>query len=259
VNATAGALLREWRQRRRYSQLELAHRADVSAKHLSYVETGRSRPSPEMVLHLCQHLDVPLRERNRLLLAAGHAPRFAEQTYDPAADSDLSRLVDLILAAHRYPAAVIDPSWNLVATNAPFDILTEGLTGELLPPPVNLLRLSLDPSGLAPRIVNFDEYAGQVVRRLRHLVGIRSDPVLAGLLAEFGHLDAGTSTGPDAIDTTPGIVLPLVISHGDEVLRLVSTAATFGMPREVTLSELAIEAFYPADAPTRLLLDGLSA
>lgn len=258
MNATAGALLREWRERRRYSQLELAHRADVSAKHLSYVETGRSRPSPEMVLHLCQHLDVPLRERNRLLLAAGHAPRFTEQAYDPADDSELTRLVDLILDAHRYPAAVIDPGWNLVAANAPFRILTAGLDPGLLSPPANLLRISLHPAGLADRIVNFEDYAGQVVRRLRHLVAGRPDPALTALLDEFGHLDPG----PDAHRAPgppPGIVLPLVLRHGEQELRLVSTAATFGMPREVTLSELAIEAFYPADAATRLLLDRMTA
>lgn len=243
----AGVLLREWRVRRRFSQLDLAMAAGVSAKHLSYVETGRSRPSPEMVLHLCEHLDVPLRDRNGILLAAGHAPTYQQSSYD-APTGEVRDLVELVVGAHPYPAIVVDGRWNLVAANAAASLFLVGVADHLMSPTVNVIRLSLHADGLRPRVVNFDEYAGHVLARLRRLVAHSPDPVLVALLEEFADLDV---TAPERSD---GVVMPLVLDVGGTPVRMFTTIATFGTPREVTLSELAIETFYPADAASAAVL-----
>jgi transcriptional regulator with XRE-family HTH domain len=248
----AGPLLREWRVRRRFSQLDLAVRAEVSAKHLSYVETGRSRPSPEMVLHLCEHLEVPLRHRNTILLAAGHAPRYLETGYD-AADGRVRDRVDLVVAGHRYPAAVVDRRWNLVAANGPAMVFLAGVADHLLAPAVNVVRLSLHRDGLRSRVHNFDDYASHVLGRVRRRYAADPDPVLAELLAEFGGLAAGD--GPARRDA----VLPLVLELAGTTVRLFSTITTFGAPLDVALAELAIEVFYPADAASAAVLDQLAA
>jgi len=249
----AGTMLREWRQHRRLSQLDLALRAQVSAKHVSYVETGRSRPSPEMILHLCDHLEVPLRDRNTILLAGGHAPRYQHSSYDAAGNSEVRQVVDMVLSAHRYPAVVVDSRWNLVSANAAADMFLEDVAPHLLVAPINVIRLSLDPAGLAPRVANFPEYAGHVLARLRRLVAQDPEPLLAEILMEFAHLDVGPPPDSD------GVVLPLELRVGGDIARMFSTITTFGTPREVTLSELAIETFYPADERTTELLTVLAA
>lgn len=245
----AGTVLREWRVRRRFSQMDLALHANVSTKHLSYVETGRARPSPEMILHLCEHLDVPLRERNTILLAAGHAPRYHHGTYDSPTNTAVRDVVDMVLAAHRYPAIVVDGQWNLVSANDPANLFLDNIDVELLTPPINVIRLSLHERGLAPRVANFTEYASHILARVRRLVAHTPDPVLEGLLAEFAHLDTATSMGTD------GIVLPLELRTPNGVIKMFSTITTFGSPRDVTLSELAIETFYPADTMGAALLE----
>lgn len=258
---TAGPLLREWRQRRRFSQLELAHAAEVSAKHLSYVETGRSRPSPEMILHLCSHLDVPLRDRNTLLLAAGHAPRYRETPYDNDARSELSELVDLVLDGHRYPAVAVDANWNLVAANNAAAIFLTDIAAHLLSPPINVIRLSLHPEGLAGRIENLSEYATHTLDRLQRQTTHQPSDVIDALLEEFEYL-TDRSQGTDknsnrhARDTCSGLSIPIELGvEANTTLRLVSTITTFGAPRDIALAELAVEAFYPADPATRTWLD----
>jgi transcriptional regulator with XRE-family HTH domain len=243
-------MLREWRTRRRFSQLDLALASGVSAKHLSYVETGHSRPSPEMVLHLCEHLEVPLRDRNAILLAAGHAPRFRASTYGEPG-SAIRTMIDLVLDAHQFPAVVVDASWNLVAANAAATMFMTSVADHLLTPPVNVFRLSLHAEGLRPRIVNFDRYAGHVIARLRRLVTQTPDAVLRELLDEFGDLGGAHAAGDD------GVVLPLVLDVDGTPVRMFSTIATFGSPHEVTLSELAIETFYPADPASAAVLASL--
>jgi transcriptional regulator with XRE-family HTH domain len=248
----AGVMLREWRTRRRFSQLDLALAAEVSAKHLSYVETGRSRPSPEMVLHLCEHLDVPLRDRNTILLAAGYAPTYPQSSYD-AVSGEVRELVDAVVEAHQYPAIVVDGRWGLVAANAAAGLFLTNVSEHLLTPEVNVIRLSLHADGLRPRVLNFDEYAGHVLTRLRRLVARNPDPVLIALLDEFAEL------GFAAPQSSDGVVLPLVLDIGGTPVRTFSTIATFGTPLEVTLSELAIETFYPADrASADVLREALS-
>lgn len=240
-------MLREWRTRRRFSQLDLAIAAGVSAKHLSFVETGRSRPSPEMVLHLSEQLDIPLRQRNAILLAAGHAPKYAQSSTDLPTEA-VRDLVDLVVNAHPYPAIVVDSRWDLVAANSAASMFLVGVAEHLLVPNVNVIRLSLHADGLRPRVVNFEEYAGHVLARLKRLVAHSPDPFLQALLDEFGGL---TTTEPDHVD---GVVMPLVLDIGGTPVRMFTTIATFGTPRDVTLSELAIETFYPADPASAAVL-----
>jgi len=260
-----GDLLREWRQRRRLSQLELALDADVSAKHLSFVETGRSAPSREMVLHLAEQLEVPLRERNVLLIAAGFAPLFRERALaDPALDA-ARQAVDLVLAGHEpHPALAVDHHWNLVSANravTPFLTVTEPA---LLQAPVNVLRLSLHPGGLAPRIVNLAEWRSHLFARLRRQIEVSADPVLVELLRELdAYPGAGTAGSNEADSQYAGVVVPLRLISPSGVLSFISTTTVFGTPMDITLSELALESFFPADAFTaetlRRLADARSA
>ena len=251
----AGALLREWRTRRRLSQLDLAHRAGVSTRHLSFVETGRARPTSEMVLRLCDHLAVPLREQNRCLLAAGHAPAHPEHALDAPPMAEVAAAIEAILTAHLpYPALVVDPAWDLVSANDAVYALLDGLPARLLEPPVNVVRLTLDPEGLAPRIANLPEWRAHLLGRLHREHDADRDPRLAALLAELDP-DGATATTPPG---PPGILVPLRLRAGADrdapVLSLLSTTTVFGTAREVTVSELAIEAFHPADSATRALL-----
>jgi transcriptional regulator with XRE-family HTH domain len=248
-----GALLREWRHRRNLSQLELASRTGVSTRHVSFVETGRARPTPGMILRLCDELAVPLREQNRVLLAGGFAPAHPEHRLSEPPMAEVAAAIDAILAAHLpYPALVIDSGWDLVAANDAVYSIFGGVAPRLLEPPVNVIRLSLDPEGLAPLIRNLAEWRGHLLARLRHEYDASRDPGIAALIDEH-------ATAPDAVGTvdterSPGLVVPLRLMVGGDELRLLSTTTVFGTPREVTLSELAIEAFYPADAPTRRVL-----
>ncbi len=249
-----GTLLREWRQRRRLSQLDLALEAGVSARHLSFLETGRSKPSREMVLHLSEQLEVPLRDRNRLLLAAGFAPAFEERPIDAPEMAPVRDALDKILTGHEpYPAAVVDRWWNLAAANRSIAVFTDHVPPHLLEPPVNVLRVSLHPDGMASRIRNYGEWRGHLVERLRRQVAVTADERLAGLLEEITGYpgETGEVHGPGG-----EIAVPLRFDAGDQELTFFSTIATFGTAVDITLAELAIEAFFPADEATAAYLQG---
>jgi transcriptional regulator with XRE-family HTH domain len=252
---TVGELLRQWRERRRLSQLELALEAEISTRHLSFVETGRSTPSRDMVLHLAEQLDVPLRERNHLLLAAGYAPVYAENALDSPPMTAVREAVRQVLTGHEpYPAVVVDRRWNLVDANAGLALFTDGVPRELLAPPANALRVSLHPHGMAPRIVNLGEWRAHLLGRLRRQVAHTADPELAALYAELRAYPCDQAE-PEVELPGPGdVVVPLRIRHGTRELAFFSTVATFGAPLDVAVAELAIESFYPADPDTAAVL-----
>lgn len=248
VEETAGSILRTWRERRRLSQLELSNQAAVSTRHLSYVETGRSRPSRELLLHLAEALDVPLREQNRMLLAAGHAPHFSDRPVDAPELADVRRALDQVLEAHDpWPAVLVDGHWDVVGMNAGAWLFADGVDPALLEPPLNVIRLSLHPDGLARRVVNFADFARHLVVRLQRQFDATADPVLRALLDE---VEPWVPAHADHHLGGPGVVLPVVLRSPVGELRLFSTIATFGAPLDATLSELALEAFYPSDPAT---------
>ena len=249
-----GELLREWRQRRRLSQLQLANEAEVSARHLSFVETGRSRPSPELLLHLAEHLAVPLRERNSLLLAAGYAPVYRERSLDDDEMDPVRAALDQVLGGHEpFPAVIVDRRWDLVAANGTaLRLFTAGVAPHLLEPPANVYRLGLHPEGLAQRVRNMAEYSHHLLSQLQREVALTGDPALQELLAEVrGYPDL---THPSRMETDPArmLFLPMEFTTVDGVeLSFFSTLATFGTALDVTVAELSIEAFFPADERTR--------
>jgi transcriptional regulator with XRE-family HTH domain len=248
-----GDILREWRQRRRLSQLDLAMEADISTRHLSFLETGRSRPSRDMVLHLAERLDVPLRDRNLLLHAAGYATVFPERPLDDPALQVARQAIDQVLAGHEpFPALAVDRHWTLVTANAASQRLMADIDAALLQPPVNVLRLSLHPAGLAPRTENLAEWRAHLLSRLRHQIDVTGDPVLARLLRELRDYPAPAEDGVDVEPTAVVVPFKLITEAG--VLAFFSTTTVFGTPVDITLSELALEAFYPADAATTEVL-----
>jgi transcriptional regulator with XRE-family HTH domain len=255
--AGVGPLLRRWRDQRRLSQMELALEAAVSTRHLSFVETGRSNPSRDMVVKLAEHLDVPLRERNELLLAAGYAPAYPETSLADTEMGQVREVVSRLLAAHEpYPAVAVDRRWELVDGNAGVPLITAGAAAHLLEPPINALRLSLHPEGMAPRIANLAEWRGHILGRLRREADVTQDPQLRSLLAELAAYP-GDDPDHDAGATRPGpgaIVVPLRLRHPSGELAFMSTVTTFGTPLDITVSELSIEAFFPADAHTAAVL-----
>lgn len=250
----AGELLREWRRRRGLSQLDLGLQAGVSARHLSFVETGRSVPSSDMVLHLAEHLDIPLRERNRLLVAAGHAPVYPSRPLD---DPDLAKALDLlgqVLRAHEpFPALVVDHHWNLVLANATVDVFLDGVSPELLRPPVNMMRLGLHPGGFAPRLRNLEQVRAFLLPRLARQVARTGDPALSALHDELRAYGPATTTGPDPAD----LMMPIHLRYRDEDLTFFNTITTFGAAFDITLTELAVETYLPGDEPTRRALTRL--
>lgn len=258
---SAGALLREWRTRRRMSQLALAMEAEVSQRHLSFLESGRAAPSREMVLHLAERLDVPLRERNRLLLAAGFAPGFPERPLDDPSLRPALASVELVLKAHEpNPAIAVDRMWNLVRANAmmrPF--LTMVAEASLLIEPINVLRLSLHPGGLAPHIDNLADWRDHLLERLRRLGESVAEPRLRELEAELRSYPAPPRTRPPVPYEQTAIAIPLRIRIDDAVLSFISTITVFGTPLDVTLSELAMESFFPADEETGAKLREMAA
>ena len=255
-----GEHLRSWRQRRRMSQLDLACEADISTRHVSFLETGRARPSRDMLLHLAERLEVPLRERNVLLVAAGFAPVFAERPLDDPALAAAREAVGLVLAAHEpYPAIAVDRHWTLVAANRAAHLLTDGVASALLEPPVNVLRVALHPDGLAPRTANFAEWRDDLLARLRRQVETTADPQLAALYEELSHYPAPPRRGPHRASNPAAVAVPLRLKSELGVLSLLSTITVFGTPVDVTLSELAIETFLPADHATADALRRLSA
>jgi transcriptional regulator with XRE-family HTH domain len=252
-----GEQLRAWRQRRRLSQLELALEADVSTRHLSFVETGRSAPSREMVLRLAEHLDVPLRDRNLLLVAAGYAPVYAETSMEePRMDSVRAALRQVLTGHEPYPAVVVDRFWNLIDANAAAAFFMEGAAPELLEPPVNVLRLSMHPDGMARNIVNLGEWRAHMVDRVRRHVALTADESLAQLYRELRDYPVAESETTASFEMPTGneVFVPLRIRADDRELSFFSTIATFGSPVDITVAELAIESFYPADQGTAAFL-----
>ena len=247
-----GTLLKDWRQRRRMSQLDLAVEADVSARHLSFVETGRSQPSRELVIDLAERLDMPLRERNTLLLAAGYAPVYRETPLDTAGMAPVREALDRLLKGHEpFPAIVVDRRWNLVSFNQPASaVLSDGVAPELLEPPVNTIRVTVHPNGLARRIVNFEEYSAHLMEQLHHEAVTTADPALFELEKELrGYPNVGEPSG--TFDATASLFVPMVLRVADNLeLTFFSTLTTFGKALDITVSELTIEAFFPADAAT---------
>ena len=247
-----GHLLREWRQRRHLSQLDLACEAEISSRHLSFLETGRSAPSREMVLRLARQLEVPLRERNALLVAAGYAPVFRErQLGDPTLQA-ARKVVDLLLAGHEpYPALAIDRHWTMLAANRTVSLMLTGVEPALLKAPVNVLRLTLHPGGLAPRIANLAEWRLHLLERLRRQIDVSADPVLVELLRELSSYPVSGDKKRTASETDfAGVAVPFQLVTEGGILSFLSTTTVFGTPVDITLSELAMESFFPADALT---------
>jgi transcriptional regulator with XRE-family HTH domain len=255
-----GDYLRHWRQRRRLSQLDLAQEAEISTRHLSFVETGRSLPSREMVLRLAERLDVPLRERNALLVAAGFAPMYRERPLDDPAQAAAKQAVELILKSHEpYPALAVDRHWNLLAANSMVPHLLASADPSLLAEPVNVLRLSLHPQGLAPRIVNLAQWRRHLFERLRQQIHATGDAELMALLEELRGYPLPEGANDLRLDGEhPGVVMPFQFRSSFGVLSFISTTTVFGTPVDVTLQELALETFFPADASTGEVLRQLA-
>jgi transcriptional regulator with XRE-family HTH domain len=249
-----GHLLRLWRQRRRLSQLELALAAEISSRHLSFLETGRSLPSREMLLRLAKQLTVPLRDQNALLIAAGYAPIFPERPLGAPELEAARRAVELVLAGHEpAPAIAFNRHWILVAANRVVAPLLVGVDPALLQPPVNLIRLALHPAGLAPHVINFGEWRAHLIARLREQVAVSGDLVLSDLLSEVTAYPFPTATRahpyPPPSERAP-LVVSLRVRTPAGQLAFFSTTTVFGTPVDITLDELAIETFFPADGAT---------
>jgi len=255
-----GPLLRAWREERRVSQLELALRADSSARHVSFIETGRSRPSEEMVLRLAEHLEVPVRERNALLLAAGYAPRYPETPLDdPALESLREGMERLIQGYEPYPALVIDAMYNVVAANRGILMLLDGVPESLLAPPLNAMRLTLHPQGLAPRIRNLREWRGHLLAQMGRQIALHRSERLRALYDEVSAYpvpENDDETGQPA-EPVAYFALPMRIEHEGRTLSFVSSISTFNTPMDVTVAELAIETLLPADPATVKYLHSL--
>ncbi len=255
-----GELLRRWRGHRRLSQLELALESGISARHLSFVENGKSAPSRETILRLAEQLDLPLRERNHLLLAAGYAPVYGQRGLDEPEMGPVREALDAVLRGHEpYPAVVVDRHWGMVAGNSAVALLTEGVAPELLEPPVNVLRVSLHPGGMAPRIENLGEWRAHLLGRLRRQIALTADPELAALYDELRAYPCDQPEPPLELPGPGDVVVPLRVRHGERELAFFSIVATFGTPLDITVAELAIESFFPADPDTADVLRALAA
>lgn len=254
-----GEHLRHWRQHRRLSQLDLADEADISTRHLSFMETGRSVPSREMVLRLSERLEVPLRERNALLVAAGYAPMYRERALDDPALAAARQAVELILKGHEpWPALAVDRHWNLVSYNALVPRLLAMADPSLLQAPVNVLRLSLHPLGLAPHLANLAQWRTHLFERLRQQIAATADPALVALLEELRAYPVPPDTHHHLDGEMPGVVMPFQLRTPHGLLSFISTITIFGTPVDVTLQELALETFFPADDFTREALRQMS-
>jgi transcriptional regulator with XRE-family HTH domain len=252
-----GDQLREWRERRRLSQMDLAVQAEVSTRHLSFVETGRSKPSREMILRLAEQLDLPLRERNHLLLSGGYAPVYAESALDSPHMTAVRGAIRQLMTSHEpYPAVVVDRSWNLVDGNSSLGVFTAGCAPWLLESPANALRISLHPDGTAPRIVNLGEWRAHLLSGVRQQAALTRDREICELYEELRGYPCDQPE-PDVEVPGPGsIFVPLRIRYQGRELAFFSTVATFGTPLDITVAELAIESFFPADEDTRAFLHG---
>jgi transcriptional regulator with XRE-family HTH domain len=249
-----GQLLREWRERRRLSQLELSLRAEISTRHLSFVETGRARPTPDMILRLSAHLDVPLRERNLLLLAGGFAPSYPQHGLDEPELAGVRAALRAILSGHEpHPALVINRWWELLDANAAVGVITAGCAPWLLEPPVNVLRLSLHPDGMAPRIANLAQWRAHLLMQVRRRADETGDERLRDLRDELADYPGGT----DSTMSTSNVVLPLRLRHETGPLSFFAIAARVETAGDITVDELTIEALYPADLETTTRLRAL--
>ncbi len=247
-SAHVGDHLRQWRQRRHLSQLDLAVDAEISARHLSFVETGRAAPSRDMVLKLAERLEVPLRERNVLLVAAGYAPAFPQRSLDDPALQSARAALDLVLKAHEpNPALAYDRHWNLISANRMVMPLLEGIPQRLLGQPFNILRLAFHPEALAPRTVNLAEWCAHLLERLHRQCEATADPELLKLYRELKAFPIPARSAPLSPDS---VAIPFKMRLDGEVLSFISTTMIFGTPVDITLSELAIETFFPADELT---------
>jgi transcriptional regulator with XRE-family HTH domain len=257
---SVGDHIREWRRRRRLSQLDFALEAEISQKHLSFIESGRSAPSRDMVLRLAERLQVPLRERNAIVLAAGYAPVFPERKIDDPALAPARAAIDVILKGHEpFPALAVDRHWMLVSANQAVTALLALVADKaLLAPPVNVLTLSLAPGGLAPRIINLGEWRAHILERLRQQVQLSADQKLAALLDELKALPFEGDETESAPAAYGGIALPLKLRTPRGVMSFITTTTVFGTPVDVTLSEIALETFFPADAETAEMLKALA-
>ena len=256
--AMVGEQLRGWRERRRVSQLDLSLQAGISARHLSFVETGRSKPSSGLILRLSEELDVPLRERNALLLAGGFAPAYPERGLDAPPLSAVTEAMRQVITAHMpNPALAVDGHWELIDANDAVFAMVAGSAPELMEPPVNVLRVSLHPDGMAPNILNLAQWRRHVLFRLRRQADRSGDPFLNELYEELlgypggepGRGGSGPADEP-GIESAADVVLPLRVRLAGQDLSFLSTTTVFGSPLDVTVAELAIESFYPADAAT---------
>ena len=259
-----GDRLRAWRERRRLSQMEVSLRAEVSARHLSFVETGRARPGRELILRLAEELQIPLRDRNALLVSAGFAPVFQQRPFSDRSFDSVRAILELALETHKpFPAYVIDRHWTVVASNSAIPEMYEGVAPELLRPPINVIRLMLDPRGMASRIVNFTAWRVHLLAQLRRQLSLTADPVLERLLREAlaypgGSADDGRSAddGHAAVD---GPAMPLEVATRFGRLSFMGATTVFGTPADVTLEEIALEVLYPADAFTEKTVRALAA
>lgn len=251
-------MLREWRTRRRRSQLDLAVEVGMSTRHLSFVETGRSRPSPELLMTIADHLDVPLRERNGLLLAAGYAPRYSQRSLDEPGLRVVRDSLQRMLDAHDpFPGVVIDRCWNVVAANAAAGRLVAAVPAELLGPPMNVYRVCLHPEGLARITVNFEDWARTLLGQLRRSLAITADPMLQALVDEvlaYPNVAALEARASAPVGEEPPLLVPVTLRTDAGELSMFTTLTTFGTPRDVTLDELAVELFFPADDATAVAL-----
>jgi len=245
-----GDHLRGWRERRHLSQLELSLRAEVSTRHLSFVETGRAAPGRELILRLGEELQIPLRERNTLLVAAGFAPIFQQRRFDDPALDSVRTILGLALENQKpFPAYVIDRHWTVVASNAAVPVLYEGLAPELVRPPINVIRLMLDPRGMAPRIVNFTAWRTHLLAQVRRQLSLTADPLLESLLREALAFPAG-KMNDDGYAPIEGPAMLLRVETRLGRLSFLGATTVFGTPADVTLEEIALEVLYPADAFT---------
>ncbi len=255
TQTAVGTLVRDWRRRRSRSQLDVAYDIGVSPRHLSFVETGRSRPSPELIDAIGVHLDIPLRERNTLLLAAGFAPRYRNTALDDPQMAGIVESLRRLLGAHQpFPGVVLDRHWNVVLANPAAETLVSLLPSHLTGPPMNVFRASLHPDGLAPQTIDFDQWATYLLTQLRRLVTLTGDPGLADIETEVTSyaniLELRNRTDWTTSTTAPDLLVPFRLDLDGVELSMFTTLTTFGTPRDITLDELAVELFFPNDAPT---------
>jgi transcriptional regulator with XRE-family HTH domain len=253
TESNAGEHLRAWRQRRRLSQLDLACNVGVSSRHISFIETGRSTPSRDMIERLSDELEVPLRRRNEILIAAGFAPRFPERTLNDPLLASARQAIERVLQSHLpMPAFALDRGWDVIASNGALPEIYEGVAPELLTHPINVIRLSLHPQGLAPRLQNHRQWRDHLIHRLRHDVEMTADQGLMALLEEATNYPYPTAVQPHgSISTHPQITTQLSIDTSLGILTFITTTTVFGTPSDVTLSEMMLELFFPADEQTR--------